>query len=248
MRFFWFWGFQHLFFVLGFQHLSFVLGFWFFTGRLLVLRVLGIADGLVLITGLEVADKRALIALVVHLPERLRLRVTEVVLLKDRDAIHGLVLHGRGRLSRLLRRGGGRLSRGRLRRGRRCRLLRLKVRRRQLLRRGRGSRRSRRRRRRLGDRRRCGRGVGGRRRTVARDELGDKGVELALVLVDDVLRGHQVLDAGGLVLGEALGVRDLDLGDEGGAGREGQGNLALGSVRILLLLRLGIGDGLHGLD
>ena len=213
--------------------------------------MLGIADGLVHITGLEVADKRALIALVVHLPERLRLRVTEVVLLKDRDAIHGLVLHGRGRLSRLLRRGGGRLSRGRLRRGRRCRLLRLKVRRRQLLRRGRGgrSRRSRRRRRRrLGDRRRCGRGVGGRRRTVVRDELGDKGVEVALVLVDDVLRGHQVLDAGGLVLGEALGVRDLDLGDEGGAGREGQGNLALGSVRILLLLRLSIGDGLHGLD
>ncbi len=225
--------------------MSFILGFCgvVVTAFLLVLGVLGVADRLLLVAGLVVANERALVALLIDLPERLRLRVAQVLLLEDLRLREGVIRGGRGglgdRLDGLLGRRGRRgLGRNRLRRScrRRGRLLGvsrlLEVGGRHLLRRG--LHRSRRR-----GRHRC------RRRA---DELGDEGLECGLVLVDDVLRRCQVLDAGRLVLREAVGVRDLDLGDVGRARLEERGGLALGSVRVLLLLRRGLGLGLHGLD
>ncbi len=219
---------------------------WSFEG-LLVLRVLGVADRLVLV----VADEGALVAVLVELPQSLRLRVAQVLLAVDLGLGERLVRRGglrSDRLDRLLRRRGsaGRLRRGRLgRRGRgRRSLLRLggllEVGGAELLRRGRG-----------GRGRRSGRGRGGRvggRRPGGGDELRDEVIEGRLVLVDDALRRGQVLDTCRLLLREPLRVRDLDLSDVGRARLEEGGGLALGSVRILLLLGGGLHLGLRGLD
>ena len=208
--------------------------------------MLAAADRLVLVAGLVVADEGSLVAVLIDLPERLRLRVAQVLVAIDLDLGERVIDGGRlgDRLDLLLGRGrrGRRLGRRGDGRGR-GRLLRLggllEVGGRHLLRRGRGR----------GRRSRRGRGGVGGRRASRGDELSDEGIEGGLVLVDDALCRGQVLDTCRLLLREALLVRDPDLGDVGHARLEEGVGLALLSVRILLLLGGGcLHLGLHGLD